>query len=224
MNFKKTMFALAIGSVGIMGATSAVAAAPANAFEFNAGATASQTGGTPSATGSWFSMLAADTDEDLFPDTNIYTGIRGFGTAGNVNPTANGVLNFGAADSQVDRTWSFFGAGGTHYSNQALEVTVVDANTYNVNMAGWTVNWNGGDINMGAGSPAVVSNVDGIWNNGNDTLIYSAVVPSGSFMGVQYGLRMQGSMAPVPEASTYGMMLAGLGLVGFAVRRRKQSI
>ncbi len=30
------------------------------------------------------------------------------------------------------------------------------------------------------------------------------------------------SAAPVPEASTYGMMLAGLGLVGFAVRRRNQ--
>jgi hypothetical protein len=29
--------------------------------------------------------------------------------------------------------------------------------------------------------------------------------------------------APVPEASTYGMMLAGLGLVGFAVRRRNQA-
>jgi hypothetical protein len=29
------------------------------------------------------------------------------------------------------------------------------------------------------------------------------------------------SPAPIPEASTYGMMLAGLGLVGFAVRRRK---
>jgi len=29
--------------------------------------------------------------------------------------------------------------------------------------------------------------------------------------------------APVPEASTYGMMLAGLGLVGFAARRRKQA-
>jgi hypothetical protein len=28
-------------------------------------------------------------------------------------------------------------------------------------------------------------------------------------------------VAAVPEASTYGMMLAGLGLVGFAVRRRK---
>lgn len=29
--------------------------------------------------------------------------------------------------------------------------------------------------------------------------------------------------APVPEASTYGMMLAGLGLVGLVVRRRKQA-
>ncbi len=29
------------------------------------------------------------------------------------------------------------------------------------------------------------------------------------------------TVAAVPEASTYGMMLAGLGLVGFAVRRRK---
>src|SRR3569623_364568 len=29
------------------------------------------------------------------------------------------------------------------------------------------------------------------------------------------------AVAAVPEASTYGMMLAGLGLVGFAVRRRK---
>jgi hypothetical protein len=29
------------------------------------------------------------------------------------------------------------------------------------------------------------------------------------------------SAAPVPEASTYGMMLAGLGLVGFAVRCRR---
>ncbi|MDO9009088.1 MAG: PEP-CTERM sorting domain-containing protein [Thiobacillus sp.] len=29
--------------------------------------------------------------------------------------------------------------------------------------------------------------------------------------------------APIPEASTYGMMLAGLGLVGFAVRRRNKA-
>jgi hypothetical protein len=32
-----------------------------------------------------------------------------------------------------------------------------------------------------------------------------------------------GTVAAVPEASTYGMMLAGLGLVGFAVRRRNRA-
>jgi hypothetical protein len=31
-----------------------------------------------------------------------------------------------------------------------------------------------------------------------------------------------GNTAPVPEAETYAMMLAGLGLVGFMARRRKQ--
>jgi hypothetical protein len=32
-----------------------------------------------------------------------------------------------------------------------------------------------------------------------------------------------GTIAAIPEASTYGMMLAGLGLVGFAVRRRNRA-
>lgn len=49
--------------------------------------------------------------------------------------------------------------------------------------------------------------------------------PSSAFNGFASNWRLEGVMstvtAPVPEASTYGMMLAGLGLVGFAVRRRK---
>lgn len=223
MSFQKTMFALAIGSVGIMGASSALAAASGGAavgtFDFGAG-------NVTTLAGSWFSMLAADMDEDMIPETNVYTGLRGAGTVGTNFDTAGGTLNFGQANpvGTIDRTWSFFSGPGNHWTDQILEVTVVDANTLNVNMSGWTVYWNGGNIDMGAGGPAVISNVDGIWNNGNDTLDYSAVVPSGSFTGVQYALHLQGSMAPVPEASTYGMMLAGLGLVGFAVRRRKRLI
>lgn len=38
-----------------------------------------------------------------------------------------------------------------------------------------------------------------------------------------YHGNVTGLAAAVPEASTYGMMLAGLGLVGFAVRRRNQA-
>lgn len=44
------------------------------------------------------------------------------------------------------------------------------------------------------------------------------------FNGFTADWHMEGiATAPVPEASTYGMMLAGLGLVGFAVRRRNQA-
>jgi hypothetical protein len=35
---------------------------------------------------------------------------------------------------------------------------------------------------------------------------------------------LSGTITAVPEASTYGMMLAGLGLVGFAARRRSRRI
>jgi hypothetical protein len=31
------------------------------------------------------------------------------------------------------------------------------------------------------------------------------------------------NIAPVPEPETYAMLLAGLGLMGFVARRRKQS-
>lgn len=40
-------------------------------------------------------------------------------------------------------------------------------------------------------------------------------------LGGSYGGALAAVAAPVPEAKTYGMMLAGLGLVGFVVYRRR---
>lgn len=233
MNFKKTMFALAIGSVGIMGSVSAHAVA--NTFSFNGGTIVN---GAPTG-GSWFSMLATDTNSDGIPDQNVYTAMRAAGTTGaDLSP---GTLNFDVAEpitvgaggtahnsgNSIDRDWSFFSAWGAHFTNQALEVNWDGvSNTATVHMAGWQVAWNGGVIDMGAGADAIINlGGDGLGGN-NDTLDYSAVVPSGSFAGVNYAVHLAGNatLQPVPEASTYGMMLAGLGLVGFAVRRRKQSV
>lgn len=47
----------------------------------------------------------------------------------------------------------------------------------------------------------------------------------GPFQGFEANFNFTNTTAtaPIPEASTYGMMLAGLGLVGFAVRRRNAS-
>jgi hypothetical protein len=38
------------------------------------------------------------------------------------------------------------------------------------------------------------------------------------------GGEIRGQLAPVPEASTYAMMLGGLGLVGFMAARRRRSV
>lgn len=214
MKFTMTKIAAALAM------TVAAAGVQADSFTFIGGGTLVNSGlSAPS--GSWFSMLAMDTDSDDVADANVFTAVRAFGTTGAPGP--NGTLDFAAASSQVDRTWNFFNAPGYHFTQGPLEVTWVDANTAHLDMTGWTVMWNNGTIDMGAGAPAVISSVDGIWGNGNDTLDYSAIVPSGNFATVAYSLHMVGSanLAPVPEASTYGMMLAGLGLVGFAVRRRK---
>lgn len=50
-----------------------------------------------------------------------------------------------------------------------------------------------------------------------DTLSHSLVLPQGVSLRSASGLYVQA----VPEAETYAMMLAGLGLVGFAAARRK---
>jgi len=50
-----------------------------------------------------------------------------------------------------------------------------------------------------------------------DTLSHSLVLPQGVSLRSASGLYVQA----VPEAETYAMMLAGLGLVGFAASRRK---
>lgn len=70
----------------------------------------------------------------------------------------------------------------------------------------------------------LVSNVQTIGGTTYYTLDWSHVITAAEdpdFAGQRADWHMEGVMVAVPEASTYGMMLAGLGLVGFAVRRRK---
>lgn len=69
----------------------------------------------------------------------------------------------------------------------------------------------------------ILDNIEAIsWGktlaNGHRTLVLAA---DNNFSGTQSNLFMAFEVVPVPEPETYALMLAGLGLVGFASRRRK---
>jgi hypothetical protein len=243
MNVTKSAVAVVLLGIGFAGMSRAHAATCATTdacFEFVGGSSAVN-GGLGVPTGSWFSMLVIDTNSDGIPDQNVYTAMRSAG--GTDIPGPNGFLNFSEINTlnvgggaytgtsyyhnsgnMIDRDWSFYGVWGAHYTNQVLEVTGT-GDTRSVNMAGWTAGWNGSNMNVGAGGPAIIDNFDGIWGNGNDTLDYSAVVPMGDssgFGGANYALHMVGSCNPVPLPAAVWLLGSGLiGLTGVARRPRR---
>ena len=91
----------------------------------------------------------------------------------------------------------------------------------------WGTNW-GGAANFTATGPLgstmdmyLVRQSSGLFAQRNQPSIYEAL----AFNGQPYQARLDMSgnlyLAPVPEAETYALMLAGLGLVGWMVRRRR---
>lgn len=178
-------------------------------------------------TGSWFGM---DTDGNGTIVNGEKTALSAahspgivIGQASTAGPYGNGLALVGSAGPIVD-SWGFFSSTGTNFTT----VGITGSTEAGLDMSGWAVAWNNVPfIDMGAGGTATF-NWDGVYGS-TYTLDYSTAVPlaSPAFPGVNYSLHLEGTVvqaAPVPEASTYGMMLAGLGLVGFAVRRRKNAV
>ena len=193
--------------------------------------------------GSWFAM---DTDGNHkiagTEKVALSEGTTGLviGTTTSAGASHAGAPTAGDTNA-ITAPWNFFGNTGSDF----LTVAVTGDTTSGLNMSGWTVTWNGvPTIPMGSGAwvplsaggviPGMVggSYTNGVakfnWNGidgGAYTLDYLATVPlndASNFGGVKYALHLEGTvMRAVPEASTYAMMLAGLGLVGFMSRRRK---
>lgn len=114
-----------------------------------------------------------------------------------------------------DGTYTPFGgaaAGGSATAPTASEV----GGAMTADLSAWTAFWNNNNFGQGGIATGTWDSVTGVYNIG-----WSATVVGGAFDGMTGVWTMTGVAVPVPEASTYGMMLAGLGLVGFAVRRRK---
>ena len=234
MNTTMTKVALALALT--MGATAAhaVAVNTGDGLTINA-ATFDASGYVLATGGSYFGMdtngngdIRANERVGLSQGTNgIWIGATT--TAGAFHPGVPVAADIGA----VVRSWEFFGSTGTNFNT----VGITGSTEAGLNFSGWNVAWNAvSAIYMGTGAWGTEGFVSGVakfaWDGVHGstyTLDYRATVPAGDpsgFQFVPYALHLEGTVqaALVPEASTYGMMLAGLGLVGFAVRRRKSNI
>lgn len=188
--------------------------------------------------GSWF---AVDTNGNSLiaglEKTALSQGYAGLVIGSTTSPGASHAGVPTASDfNAITAPWVFFGNTGSDY----LTVPITGSTTTGLDFSGWTVTWNGiPAINLGSGAWGAGFN-DGVahfaWSNvGLVTIDYRATVPMGDasgFGGTQYALHLEGYFStpegdvipsPVPEASTDAMILVGLGLVGFAVRRRKRA-
>jgi hypothetical protein len=107
--------------------------------------------------------------------------------------------------------------------------------TFTADTSAWFANYNGTDFNQGSGRNLVDGAANGSFATGtlsacsgstcSYTLNWSSYIVGGSFDGNTGVWNLSGTVtAAVPEASTYGMMLAGLGLVGGMVARRRKLV
>lgn len=94
---------------------------------------------------------------------------------------------------------------------------------FTIDTSSFFANWNGTDFNQGTAAAAgTLSNCTA--TSCNYTLGWQSLIVGGAFNGNIGTWALSGTVAAVPEASTYGMMAAGLGLVAFAARRRTRRV
>jgi len=180
------------------------------------------------ASGSWFGCDCngnnALTPNELTPlsqgTTGIVIGVATLPGASHAGEPVAGDTN------AIDAPYSFFG----NTASDATSIGITGSTAAGLDMSGWKWAWAGVPVvNMGSGawetgfSDGIGNFVwDGIYGHAY-TLDYRARFPEGDSSGiggVAVGWHFEGVVA-VPEAPTYAMMLAGLGLVGLVVRRRR---
>jgi hypothetical protein len=195
---------------------------------------------TVAATGAQAVSVSTGGVFNMFSQKGLDTAPEALSGPINVDTTISAFVDQSAGTWGVSSTTPFFGliwtaSGGqliTTAGNYALStatgaITSASGPVANDGTMYFTVGAGqvAGVINFAWGSNSGIRVVD-VWNinaNGSLSVASAPGMENGPFGGFNAAFELTGPglVAAVPEASTYGMMLAGLGLVGAMVSRRK---
>ena len=95
------------------------------------------------------------------------------------------------------------------------------ASTFDI--SSFTANWSGLTFNQGNTAAALTLSGCG-GSSCNYSMAWKSPAVGGPINGFTGSWVLGGTITAVPEASTYGMMVAGLALVGFVARRRTRRL
>lgn len=140
----------------------------------------------------------------------------------------------GATQSNI-ATWTFYGQPGNIGTvGTGISILSASGDVASLDLSGLKWNWDGSPAAMGTGAWSSgysngIGNLTCATGSGCAvgsayTLKYTATVPPGdpsSLGSIQYYFELHGTVGTVPEASTYGMMLAGLTMIGVSMRHRR---
>ncbi|GAA5163598.1 PEP-CTERM sorting domain-containing protein [Viridibacterium curvum] len=180
------------------------------------------------AAGSQWDVFAADRNGSTADKQYFLTTAVGTQTA--VSNTTNGVLQSGFATIANWHDNQQLTGGGNHGSvdNGANVITDTSSGLYQGATNAMKTNWNG-KVTTWAATGSATSELDfyglqGGVNGAGSTAKVGVTNFNGKFaLNADTGVltwTTQVAVAAVPEASTYAMLLAGLGLMGLMARRR----
>jgi hypothetical protein len=237
MNFNMTKIAAALAlAVAAQAASAATVTGMTIADTIHSAGTAAlgdDTAGTDGKSGAFrFSMTTIDLGS--YTGASLWTG--GGANAGVVTLAGSAPLDFttgflfGGSPFQPFNSGVITGATSAAADAAAIG-TILTGADLSLNIAGWAVLLTGIPFTLNQTPDAGVT-IQNLIKTGANEYAYRATFshdittaddPSLNYTAFTTQWVLEGTVTAVPEASTYGMMLSGLGLVGAVVARRRRS-
>lgn len=184
----------------------------------------SVSGNTLTLADGWFGNFIAVPHANFLVNNSVSMNVYGTSYNASYNNTDFGYYNVSGTATADAGTF----VNGAFHAGQAA-VSSVDVNQSGTYSTGYYAPNEygyydfvpyGGTVNLGASATSGVNNQPGYFSHALLITFASDIYSDGGMISTNAAFRFDGVPAPVPEPETYAFLLAGLGMIAYAARRK----